>query len=98
MFAFVVLIFIFRHADFIWASMPVFLYYILYYSILRFFLEFLRGDEVRGSVNFGADVTLSISQLISLILFVADIILIVLIKCRKNDKVKQEEVTETQND
>ena len=80
------------------ASVPLFLYYILYYSTLRFFLEFLRGDEARGSVNFGADVSLSTSQLISLILFMVDIILIVLIKCRKSDKVKQEEATETQND
>ena len=77
---------------------PLFLYYILYYSTLRFFLEFLRGDEARGSVNFGVSVSLSTSQLISLILFVADIILIVLIKCRKNDKVKQKEATKIQND
>ena len=80
------------------ASVPLFLYYILYYSTLRFFLEFLRDDEIRGSVSFGADVSLSTSQLISLILFIADIILIVLIKCRKSDKVKLEEATETQND
>ena len=60
--------------------------------------EFLRGDEARGSVNFGESVSLTTSQFISLILFVADIILIVLIKCRKNDKVKQKEATETQND
>ena len=80
------------------ASVPLFMWYVLYYSTLRFFLEFLRGDEIRGRVSFGAGVSLSTSQLISLILFVADIILIVLIKCRKNDKVKQEEATETQND
>ena len=84
------------HAELVSASL--FHYYILYYSTLRFFLEFLRGDEARGSVNFGAGVSLSTSQLISLILFVADIILIVLIKCRKNDKVKQEEATKIKND
>ena len=95
-FAFVMMGFLLRHAELVSASL--FHYYILYYSTLRFFLEFLRGDEARGSVNFGAGVSLSTSQLISLILFVADIILIVLIKCRKNDKVKQEEATETQND
>ena len=95
-FSFVVLGSLLRHAELVSASL--FHYYILYYSTLRFFLEFLRGDEARGSVNFGAGVSLSTSQLISLILFVADIILIVLIKCRKNDKVKQKEATETQND
>ena len=97
-FAFVVLGSILRHAELVSASVPLFLYYILYYSTLRFFLEFLRGDEARGSVNFGVSVSLTTSQLISLILFVADIVLIVLIKCRKNDKVKKKEATKIQND
>ena len=95
-FSFVVLGSLLRHAELVSASL--FHYYILYYSTFRFFLEFLRGDEARGSVNFGESVSLTTSQFISLILFVADIILIVLIKCRKNDKVKQKEATETQND
>ena len=97
-FAFVMLGSLLRHAELVSASVPLFMWYVLYYSTLRFFLEFLRGDEARGSVNFGAGVSLSTSQLISLILFVADIILIVLIKCRKNDKVKQEEATKIKND
>ena len=87
-----------RHAELVSLSVPLFMWYVLYYSTLRFFLEFLRGDEARGSVNFGAGISLSTSQLISLIFFVSDIILIVLIKCRKSDKVKQEEATENQND
>lgn len=45
--------------------------YILYYTIARYCLEYLRGDEVRGSVGF-----LSISQIISIILFPIAIVLI----------------------
>lgn len=99
-FAFVILGLVCKRSrnEFGMTGISLFLYYILYYSILRFFLEFLRGDEARGRVSFETGISLSISQIISLILFTAGIILIVLIKIRKNDKVKQVEATEIQND
>ena len=52
----------------------LFLCYLLYYSIVRFFLEFLRGDEVRGRLGAGT-FSLSTSQFISLL------ILLCLIPC-----------------
>ena len=99
-FAFVILGLVCKRSrnEFGMTGISLFLYYILYYSILRFFLEFLRGDEARGRVSFETGISLSISQIISLILFTAGIILIVLIKIRKNDKVRQVEATEIQND
>ena len=74
---------------------PLFLYYVLFYSFIRFFLEFLRGDEIRGQIKIGSSLVLSISQVVSLILFTGAVIIIVLIKTRKNDKVVE---TEIQND
>jgi phosphatidylglycerol:prolipoprotein diacylglycerol transferase len=75
----------------------LFLIYILYYSIIRFFLEFLRGDEARGRVALGTSGTLSVSQVVSVILFLADsaIIIWLLIKNIKTDKLK---ATEDQHD
>lgn len=45
--------------------------YLLMYSVMRFFMEFLRGDAVRG-IFFG----LSISQWVSILLFISGILLI----------------------
>ena len=86
-----------RHAELVSASIPLFIWYILYYSFIRFFLEFLRADEIRGQVAFGSSITLSISQVVSVILFTgaATLLIILLIKTRKTDKLKQ---TEIQND
>ena len=95
-FAFVMLYLIMRKEHVQTKGLPLFLWYILYYSIVRFCLEFLRADE-RGQFLFGKNFVLSISQLVSLIFFIADAILIImlLIKKAKNDKV---EVKDIQND
>ena len=87
-FAFVMLFLIKRE----W-RLPLFLWYILYYSIVRFCLEFLRADE-RGQFLFGKNFVLSVSQLVSLIFFIADAILIImlLIKKAKNDKVEVKDI------
>ena len=45
----------------------LFLWYALYYSIVRFCLEFLRGDEARGRLQTGS-LSLSVSQIISVII------------------------------
>lgn len=75
-------------------SPSLFIIYILYYSLIRFFLEFLRGDKERGLISLGSKSFLSTSQAISLILFTAATILaiILLIKSRKNDKVKERKI------
>ncbi len=80
-----------RHAELVSASM--FFLYILYYSLIRFLLEFLRGDESRGKLSFASGAWLSTSQVISLILFTSTALfsIILLIKSRKNDKVKNKE-------
>lgn len=57
----------------------VFGLYLILYGITRFVLEFFRGDELRGFIGI-----LSTSQLISIIAFVAGII--ILIKAIKNNK------------
>ncbi len=95
-FAFVMLYLIMRKEHVQTKGLPLFLWYILYYSIVRFCLEFLRADE-RGQFLFGKNFVLSISQLVSLIFFIDDAILIImlLIKKAKNDKV---EVKDIQND
>lgn len=49
------------------AHKDVLINYLLYYSLIRFVVEFFRGDEVRGVYWF----TLSTSQYISLFLFFA---------------------------
>ena len=83
-----------RHAELVSASIPLFIWYILYYSIIRFFLEFLRADDIRGKVAFSSTITLSISQVVSLILFTcaAAILIILLIKKHKTDKLKEREI------
>ena len=55
--------------------------YLLAYAVLRFVLEFLRGDEIRGSLLW-----LSTSQWISLVTFVW-VIVYLIIKC--NRKIKE---------
>lgn len=52
--------------------------YLIMYSIVRFTLEFFRGDELRGSVLF-----LSTSQLISLILLAASVISLVVLAVKQ---------------
>ena len=76
------------------AVIPLFIWYILYYSFIRFFLEFLRADEIRGQISFGNSITLSISQVVSVILFIGAVtlLIILLIKNHKTDKLKQTEI------
>lgn len=54
----------------------LFLWYALYYSIVRFCLEFLRGDEARGQLQLGA-ISLSVSQVISVIVMITVILCLV---------------------
>ena len=55
--------------------------YLISYSIYRFVIEFMRGDEIRGFVGF-----LSSSQLISVFVFLAGIlILYISLKNKKNN-------------
>lgn len=51
-------------------------FYLIFYSVGRFVLEFFRGDLIRGSVGI-----FSTSQFISIFIFAAGVLL--LIKCRK---------------
>ncbi len=53
-----------------WSPQKIFIFYVASYSILRFLLEFLRGDIIRGIHFMG----LSTSQIISLIIFILGII------------------------
>lgn len=72
----------------------LFLLYIIFYSMIRFFLEFLRGDEARGRISFSNGFSFSTSQILSLILFMADLtfIIILLIKKAKSDKVEVKDI------
>ena len=54
--------------------------YFISYAVLRFVLEFVRGDEIRGGINI-----LSTSQIISLLMLPVGIMLI-RGKCYKKDK------------
>jgi len=65
------------------ASKNLFLYYLIYYSILRFFLEYLRSDPARGYLWI-----FSTSQWISLALFITGITIlsINLVKGRKRNE------------
>ena len=54
--------------------------YLLYYSVLRFFVENFRGDKIRGVYWFD----LSTSQMISLAIFVAAAVSILIKKKQKN--------------
>ncbi len=57
----------------------LFLIYLISYSIIRFILEFFRGDEYRGFL-FG----LSTSQIISIMLFIISIVLLIIDNVKKN--------------
>lgn len=91
-FAFGILLLLLRQAELV--SAFLFIIYILYYSLIRFLLEFLRGDLARGQIKLGDSFSLSTSQVISLILFTAaaTLAIILLIKSRKNDKVKERKI------
>lgn len=91
-FAFGILLLLLRRAELV--SAFLFIIYILYYSLIRFLLEFLRGDLARGQIKLGDSFSLSTSQVISLILFTAaaTLAIILLIKSRKNDKVKERKI------
>ena len=54
-------------------------YYTGFYSVVRFCLEYLRGDVVRGGFWI-----FSTSQWISIILFATTIVCMVVLKIRKN--------------
>ncbi len=55
--------------------------YMIIYPVVRFILEFYRGDEIRGELF-----SLSTSQWISIILFVFSIIKLIIIKYRNKPK------------
>lgn len=59
--------------------------YIFSYSLIRFILEFFRYDSERGSVGI-----LSVSQFISLILFLVTFIMFLFITKNKNKSLKKE--------
>ena len=48
--------------------------YVMLYSVLRFAIEFARGDAVRGFVNF-ASFTLSTSQAVAIMAFLASVVM-----------------------
>ena len=82
-FAFWALVVIFRHAELVSASAPrhaelvsasLFLYYTLYYSLVRFGLEYLRHDKSRGFFWI-----FSTSQWISIFIFLISVTILVLI-------------------
>ena len=54
-------------------------FYLIFYSIGRFVLEFFRGDLIRGSVG-----SLSTSQFISLFILVAGIAILITRTKKKN--------------
>lgn len=66
---FAVLLYIARHKK---SDGQVAAFYMIFYSIGRFCLEFFRGDLIRGSVGI-----LSTSQFISIFIFVAGILLLI---------------------
>jgi phosphatidylglycerol:prolipoprotein diacylglycerol transferase len=66
-FALIILSYIFRKR--VASCKPVIFEYLLSYSVLRFFLEMLRGDEIRGIVG-----PISTSQLVSIIIFSCSLI------------------------
>ena len=76
-FAFIILFFLLHKAELVSKSPKLFLYYVVYYSIVRFFLEFIRADDIRGQVSFGASVQLSISQVVSLILLTGAVVIFI---------------------
>lgn len=56
--------------------------YMIFYSIGRFLLEFLRGDLIRGSVGI-----LSTSQFISIFILAAGVIMLAAVSGKKKDRV-----------
>ncbi len=73
---FFVLLFIYRKKKF---NGEVFLFYILNYSIIRFFLEYFRGDPDRGYIFGGVNSpwsSLSVPQLISIVGFLGSLFFI----------------------
>ena len=56
--------------------------YLIYYSLLRFFVEYFRGDKIRGLFWYN----LSTSQMISVALFIASIVLIYVEKKKSKSK------------
>jgi phosphatidylglycerol:prolipoprotein diacylglycerol transferase len=60
-------------------SGQVFVYYLLFYGVLRFFVEFLRGDADRGLFFNGA---ISTSQIISLLAIAVGLIMMTAIRNR----------------
>ncbi len=50
--------------------------YLVGYSSIRFLLEFIRGDDVRGVMEVG----LSVSQLISILIFIASFVILIVLK------------------
>ena len=55
--------------------------YLIFYSIGRFVIEFFRGDIIRGSVGI-----LSTSQFISIFTGIAGIVLLILIRKKRDSK------------
>lgn len=58
----------------------IFPFYLIFYSLIRFFTEFLRGDVARGKIGM-----FSTSQFISLILFFIGIAFVIFYKTRHSD-------------
>ena len=65
------------------ADHPLFAYYMIYYSVVRFMLEFLRYDSARGFIWI-----FSISQWISMILFIVGLAIITIKILHKDRQVK----------
>ena len=61
----------------------LFYIYLLSYSVLRFINEFLRGDEIRGFV-----LGISTSQLISILIFIASLLIYTNLK-KKEEKLSE---------
>lgn len=79
LFSFVILFFIIKksknQSQSRFLNLFIFIVYILFYSVLRFFIEFLRADSMRGKIWI-----FSTSQLISLILFFLSIIILIFLR------------------
>jgi phosphatidylglycerol:prolipoprotein diacylglycerol transferase len=76
-FNFFILITLRRHKSF---NGQLFMSYILFYSVLRFIVEFYRGDVDRGFITSW----LSISQGISILMFLVSIAGLIILKKQKN--------------
>ena len=77
-FCFALFLFLFRCIPFRIKGLTTSLY-MMFYSLFRFIIEFFRGDDIRG-IYFG----ISVSQYISILLFIFGIIIFnIKIKCKK---------------